>query len=49
MGGHKDWHWTDAIVTNNMTVASRKDTPPVSRPDALANIRVGTLPGYRHQ
>jgi ABC-type amino acid transport substrate-binding protein len=46
---HKDWHWTDTVFTNNMTVASRKDTPPVSQLDALANIRVGTLLGYRYQ
>ncbi|KQV84711.1 hypothetical protein ASD15_05935 [Massilia sp. Root351] len=45
----KEWRWTDTVFTNNMTVASRKDTPPLPHLNALAGIRVGTLLGYRYQ
>ena len=44
----KDWQWTDTVFTNNMTVSSRKDTPPVPQLKALAHQRVGTLLGYRY-
>lgn len=45
----KDWLWTETVFTNNLMVASRKDTPPVPQLQTLANIRVGTLLGYRYQ
>ena len=45
----KEWRWTETVFTNNMMVASRKDTLPLPHLNALANLRVGTLLGYRYQ
>ena len=45
----REWNWTDTVFTNNMTVASRRDTPPVAQLKSLANLRTGTLLGYRYQ
>jgi ABC-type amino acid transport substrate-binding protein len=44
----KDWVWTETVFTNNQTIASRKDTPPLPHLKALAYQRVGSLLGYRY-
>lgn len=44
----KDWAWTGTVFSNNMIVASRADTAPVARIEALVGLRVGTILGYRY-
>lgn len=44
----KDWAWSGTVFSNNMIVASRSDTAPLPRIEALAGQRVGTILGYRY-
>lgn len=44
----KVWAWTETVFSNNMIVASRIDTPALSRLRALSGQRVGTVLGYRY-
>lgn len=40
--------WSDAIISNRMIVAMRRETPPPGSLDAIAGLRVGTVRGYRY-
>jgi len=40
--------WSDAIISNRMIVAMRRETPLPSSLNALAGARVGTVRGYRY-
>lgn len=40
--------WTDAIISNRMIVAMRRETPAPISLDAIAGLRVGTVRGYRY-
>lgn len=40
--------WSDAIISNRMIVAMRRETPVPASWNALAGTRVGTILGYRY-
>lgn len=40
--------WSDAIISNRMIVAMRRETPVPASLNALAGSRVGTVRGYRY-
>lgn len=40
--------WSDAIISNRMIVAMRRETPVPASLDAIAGVRVGTIRGYRY-
>ncbi len=40
--------WSDAIISNRMIVASRRDTSMPATLDGLAGRRIGTVRGYRY-
>jgi len=44
----KQWIWTEAVFSNNMTIVSRADTAPLARLSQLTGQRVGTVLGYRY-
>ncbi|GAB2839801.1 ABC transporter substrate-binding protein [Pseudoduganella ginsengisoli] len=40
--------WSDAIISNRMIVAMRRETPAPASLQAMAGARVGTILGYRY-
>ncbi|KQV61901.1 hypothetical protein ASE26_05675 [Duganella sp. Root198D2] len=40
--------WSDAIISNRMIVAMRRERPLPASLDAIAGLRVGTVRGYRY-
>jgi len=40
--------WSDAIISNRMIVAMRRNTPLPDSLNAIAGLRVGTIQGYRY-
>ncbi len=40
--------WSDAIISNRMIVAMRRETPVPASLDAVSGLRVGTIRGYRY-
>jgi len=40
--------WSDAIISNRMIIAMRRETPAPPSLNALAGLRVGTIQGYRY-
>lgn len=40
--------WSEAIISNRMIVAMRRETPVPSSLNAIAGLRVGTVRGYRY-
>jgi len=43
-----DFHWTRPFIPNSAVIAARQDAPVVGRIADLADIRVGSVLGYRH-
>lgn len=42
----KDWLWSEPIFSNTQIIATRADTPAISRLAELDRVRVGTILGY---
>lgn len=45
---NQTFQWSDAIISNRMIVAMRRETPLPESLSAIAGLRVGTVRGYRY-